>query len=469
MSSTALVLGAGPIGLSAAMLLAADGVNVTVLEKDPAPAPGTVEDAWEIWERRGVAQFRHPHFLMPRARHILDAELPRVRDELAVSGATAVNLVDAMAPTISDRVRRAGDERFETLTARRPVIERAFAVVAEDTIGIKIVRGCAIAAPVTGPARVPGVPHVIGVRTAGGEELSADLVIDAMGRRSQLADWVEALGGRRPHEEAADTGFAYYTRHFQFEPGAAPKLTRPLGTSVGTLTTLNIPGDNHTWTIALVAMAGDAPFKALRHNRTWDRVAGALPHLAPYIAGQPISDVAVIAGVLDRYRRMVADSQPAITGIVPVGDSWACTNPTSGRGISLGLLHAVTLRDALRASAGDPWHLATTFDALTEERVTPWYREQVGRDYQRAAEIQALIDDQPAPPPTNPLQPALVTAAMSDPDVARAMFDTMACLALPTEVMARPGLLDKVASYTNTLLAAPPMPTRDELVAIAAD
>lgn len=469
MTTTALVLGGGPIGMAVSMLLAADGVEVTVLEKDPAPVPATVAEAWESWERRGVTQFRHPHFLMPRARHVLDAELVGVRDELTASGATRVNLVDAMAPTVRDRARRAGDDRFETLTARRPVIERAFAVVAENTVGVKVLRGVTAAGPVSGSSPSSSTPHVAGVRTDNGDELRADLVIDAMGRRSKLPDWIDDLGGRRPHEEASDTGFAYYTRHFQFERGTAPSMSRPPGAPAGSITTLNIPGDNDTWTVALVAMAGDAPFKALKHNDAWDQVAGALPHLAPYIAGRPVSDVLVIAGVLDRYRRMVFDGQPIVTGIVPVGDSWACTNPTSGRGISLGLLHAVAVRDAVRTSGGDARQLMNTFDALTEERVTPWYREQVGRDYQRAAEIGALVEGRPAPQPANPMQPALTAAAMSDPEVARAMLDTMTCLALPAEVMARPGLIDTVLSYAGADVPTPPVPSRDELISLASE
>jgi hypothetical protein len=101
--------------------------------------------------------------------------------------------------------------------------------------------------------------------------------------------------------------------------------------------------------------------------------------------------------------------------------------------------------------------------------VTPWYREQVGRDYQRAAEIQSLLEGQPVPEPANSLQPAFTAGAMSDPDVARAMLDTMSCLALPTEVMARPGLLDLVASSAKTPVAPPPVPSRDELVALTSE
>ena len=39
MGGRVVVVGAGPIGLAAAMLLAAEGHDVTVIEKDPEAAP----------------------------------------------------------------------------------------------------------------------------------------------------------------------------------------------------------------------------------------------------------------------------------------------------------------------------------------------------------------------------------------------------------------------------------------------
>ena len=53
-----VVIGGGVGGLTSGMLLARDGHDVTVLERDAAPPPETADDAWNGWDRRGVNQFR---------------------------------------------------------------------------------------------------------------------------------------------------------------------------------------------------------------------------------------------------------------------------------------------------------------------------------------------------------------------------------------------------------------------------
>jgi 2-polyprenyl-6-methoxyphenol hydroxylase-like FAD-dependent oxidoreductase len=63
-----VITGAGLTGLSTAMLLARDGHDVTVLERDAAQPPSPAE-AWAAWERPGVNQFRQLHYLHPRWRH----------------------------------------------------------------------------------------------------------------------------------------------------------------------------------------------------------------------------------------------------------------------------------------------------------------------------------------------------------------------------------------------------------------
>ena len=74
--------------------------------------------------------------------------------------------------------------------------------------------------PTTRPS--DGVPHVVGVRTDAGEELRADLVVDAAGRRSSLPKLLTAIGARAPIEEKEDCGFVYYGRHFRSADGEMP-------------------------------------------------------------------------------------------------------------------------------------------------------------------------------------------------------------------------------------------------------
>ena len=463
----AIVAGAGPIGLATAMLLAREGFHVTVLDKDAEEPPDEALAAWATWERKGVAQFRMPHLMLPRFRHVLDSEFPDVRDRIEQLGGRRFNLIELLPRSLRDSSPRPGDERFETVTARRPVVELAFAQIAQRTPGLEVIRGVGVDEPLAGGSMLPGVPHVAGVRTSSGSELHADLVVDAMGRRSKLSEWVGALGGRPPTHEASDAGFAYYTRHFKARNGWIPDYRGPIGADLATVRLLTLPGDNGTWQVAVIPMAGDLPFKRLRYNDFWDRTVGAFPHAAHWLEGEPISDVLVMAGVLDRRIRIVVDGQPVITGLVPVGDAWACTNPTAGRGVSLGIAHAVALRDVLRQHE-NPVRLIEGFDQVTEASLTPWYREQIVRDLQRAADIRAVIEGQPSPArdPVQQTQAAFFAAAGADAEVARAAFDVMGCLQLPAEVMQRPGVAERVESFASSMPPPMPGPTRADLLKV---
>lgn len=248
-----VVLGGGVCGSASAMLLARDGHEVRVLEKESCALPASVDDAWESWDRKGVAQFRQAHYVQSRFRHVLDAELPDVRDALDAAGGLRFSPLVAMPPFIEDRAPRPGDDRFETLTGRRPVLEYVFTRAVADEPGVDVVRGASATGLVTGAEVLPGVPHVTGVRTAEGEEITADLVVDATGRRSELPDWIVAAGGRRPIEEPEDSGFTYYTRYFR---GELPAVLTGLLTELGSISLLTLPADNTTWSVTVYTVSG---------------------------------------------------------------------------------------------------------------------------------------------------------------------------------------------------------------------
>src|SRR3954447_9352299 len=346
-----LVLGGGICGLATAMLLARDGHTVRVLERDPEEVPGSVEEAWESWERRGVAQFRQTHNLHPRVRHLLEAELPELRDGLVRNGAYSLDMLGNLPPMIKDRDPRPGDDRFLTDTARRSTAEFTFADAARDEPRVTIERGVRVTGVLTGSSAVDHVPHVVGAVTSDGREIRADLVVDAMGRLSKIGDWLTAAGGRPPYEEAEDCGFTYYTVYFT---GSQPRLLGPLLMEFGTISLITLPADNDIWTITVWCASGDHPLKALRDLETFKKVVALSPLQAPWLEGQPITPVLPMSGTVDRYRRFLVDDKPVVTGMVAVADAWACTNPSAGRGISLGLAHAIRLRDTIRGIGGDP-------------------------------------------------------------------------------------------------------------------
>ena len=459
-----LVLGAGVCGLASALMLARDGHDVTVLERDSAPLPDSPADAFDGWERRGVAQFAQAHFLQPLGRHVLEAELPDVAAAFLAAGAVRTNALDHMPPSVADRTPRPGDDRFATITGRRPTFEHVMARIAEEEPGVTVRRG--VAAAGLELRRLDGRMHVTGVRTDTGETLYADLLVDAMGRGSRLPRLLAAAGAEPPAEQVEDSGFIYYTRFFRGPTQPEPRAPRLA--AIGSFSILTLPGDNDTWSVTIYAAASDRVLKRLRRPALWNALVRACPAHAHWLDGEPITDVLPMGGVTDRYR----EPAPGATGVAIVGDACACTNPSVGRGMALGLAHAARLRHVVRVHGEDPRAFADAWGAATEEEMTPWYRATVAGDRARLAEMQAIRAGRVPDPPADPasmLRAALVPAMARDADVFRAGLEIIGCLALPQQVFGRPGLADRVLELAGTTNGAHSWgPARRELLDLVA-
>src|SRR5689334_21892368 len=210
-----VVVGGGLVGHCSAMLLARDGHTVTVLERDPEPPPRSADAAWNEWTRRGVNQYRMLHYFLPRFRDILERDLPAVAAALDADGPLRFNPLEVVPEQVSGG-RRDGDERYQALTGRRPVVEAAIERVVATTPGVTVRRGVAVRGVLTDSApRAGAPPHVTGVVTDDGTERRADLVVDAGGRRSAAPVWLDAIGARPVREQRDDCGFVYYARHFR--------------------------------------------------------------------------------------------------------------------------------------------------------------------------------------------------------------------------------------------------------------
>jgi flavin-dependent dehydrogenase len=229
---------------------------------------------------------------------------------------------------------------------------------------------------------------------------------------------------------------------------------------------LTLWGDNQTWSVTVFASADDPELRGLRDPARFARVVAACPLHAHWLEGDPITDVIPAAGILDRRHRYVVDDRPVVTGVVAVGDAWACTNPSAGRGLSVGLLHAQRLRDVVRGGLHDPEILVRRFDTITDAEVAPFFNNQLAADRLRVAEMNALRRGTELSAP-DPFMAATAAAMAQDPEVYRAVIETITCLALPQDVFSRPDFIERVKPFAGHSPIVFPGPDRSQLVDLA--
>lgn len=464
-----VVVGAGITGLTTAVLLARSGHRVTVLDRDKLAPPATAEEAWEIWSRPGVSQFRQPHFMLPRWHQEMRREFPELADGLLAAGAQRVNLLHLQSAEATHGWA-AGDEQFETVTARRPVLEAALsALLAEHQERLEIRRGAAVRGLLADV--VGGVPHVRGVRTDEGN-LDADVVVDAAGRHTRLPRSITDCGASAPWVEDEPSGFIYYSRHYRSLDERMPRSANPVLNHFPSMSVLCLPCDAGTFSIVLVIGSEDRALRVLRQEPEWLAAVAGNPVAARWAAqGVPTTPVMPIAGIQDIRRSYVSDGAPVALGLFAVGDSSAATNPSLGRGTAIGAIQACVLRDVLAGSVGDPREQAMAYHEASGRYVSPWVEGALRFDRHRLAEMQADANGVPYSPadPSWSMTTALLKGAAKDPVLARASSRIGGMLAAPPEIFADPGVQKRIGPFIASPRYPADAPSRTDLLQVLAD
>ena len=199
----------------------------------------------------------------------------------------------------------------------------------------------------------------------------------------------------------------------------------------------------------------------------WENVVRSFPMVAHWIDAEPITDVKLMAKIEDRQRTYVVGGAPVATGVVPLADAWACTNPSVGRGISIGMVHAAALRSMLRdMPLDDPKAVALRWHDLTNEKVEPLFADTLKFDRHRLAEVEAAIEGRAyeTDDPEWAQGRALAASIMAGPDLLRGFIEVALLLDTSANVLARPGLAERAVALADPTPL--PGPDRAQLLAL---
>lgn len=435
--TSALVLGGGHAGMLAARALSAHVDEVVVVEAHRYPAlPGP---------RPGVPQAFHSHVLVTAGVRALEALLPGTPAQLLALGAHRRGLPDgALVLTAQGWFRRHETGAF-LLSCSRWLTDH---VVRARVLGagrVSVREGTRVLGLLGDRTRVTGA--VLG-RDGAVESVRADLVVDATGRRSRAAQWLEALGAPGVEQETVDPGQAYATRVYQAPAELAEIVPavmlhpRPAGGRPGLGATL-LPIEGGRWIVTLTGTRACPP------PTDPNGFAAAADTLGSPLVAELIR-VARPLGPVRPYRatanvRRFHERREPVEGLLVFGDALAAVNPVYSHGMSVAALGALRMHRELSAHGADPAALPAIQAAVAQEAESSW-RMAIEQD-RRADGRGVRVPGKPAP------GRSLARALLTDPRLMTGFFHVQTLVPPPPSSGAVPSAQD-----------APPL-TTDEAVA----
>ncbi|MFH9677566.1 NAD(P)/FAD-dependent oxidoreductase [Streptomyces sp. NPDC017405] len=356
----AIVLGGSFAGLLAARVLADHADEVRILEPDGTDSGG-----------QGAPHRQQLHALLSMGHMQLDRWFRGFSEELVHKGAQlgtgpAVQYyVDGvLKPCLPDNTM---------LSATRPFLEEHVRqrVLALPNVRLKAARATGLLFTGT---RVCGVRFRPGDHETSSEELSADLVVDAMGRSSRLSTWLREEGWEEAPQDRmrVDLGYATALFHRGGElPGTVIAHASP-GPSTGYQQHLTEPGalaavEANRWSVVLVGYRDYRPTRD--PGEFLRRMRGCVAPLGQVATQCQLDGDIETFHFQESRRRSFTRLTRFPGGLIAVGDAVASVNPVYGQGLTLATLAASSLSAHLRTGASPQapaWGYFRRMDAFVD-------------------------------------------------------------------------------------------------------
>jgi 2-polyprenyl-6-methoxyphenol hydroxylase-like FAD-dependent oxidoreductase len=387
----AVVIGGSIGGLCAARALQSRYLRVTILEADVLPS--------KPQGRKGTPQAWHNHFLLAAGREAIESLFPGFTQRLLEHGGCEIDpgmqaancLLNGWAPRSTTNMRM--------LFASRPMVELTIREFVASDPSIALIEGARVTELLS--RRDAEGPMVTGVTYRDGDgqmqQLTADFVIDACGRGSQAAKWMQAFG-QHVDEMTLDAKVSYSSRWYKWPTNDLPWYRF--------LTTFPDPNPNapepHQYLCSVFPIENDS-FIAVMGSWGLDMPTNVEAYEAAarrtrtrefsrlLDASDPLTGVHHTRSTRNIWRRFDRLEAPP-RNFVAIGDAVCAFNPIYAQGMSCAATAALIVR-----------HLLEAMDPGSPEFPKAFYGEQakflkgawtlaLSRDcgYERASGTEAL-------------------------------------------------------------------------------
>jgi flavin-dependent dehydrogenase len=364
--TTAVVLGGGFAGALAAAVLARHA-RVTVVEGDAFPAGPTA--------RPGQPQAHHNHVLLGEGAAALEALLPGTTHDLLDAGARRLGLTgDALVLGPAGWFLR-HETGTTVISATRWLLDNV--VRRRALTGDIEVRQRTRVLGLTGDAaRVTGAVVQPADASGRAQEIAADIIIDATGRRSQAPRWLAALGAAQVTEQTIDSGVAYATRSYRAPADLADAIPAimihpsPAPGRPDHGATL-FPVEDGRWLVTLTGTrdsappTGEAGFAAFARSLRTPLVADLIH------AATPAGPVRPYRATANTRRLFHEAALPA--GFLAIGDAVMTVNPVFSHGLSVASLSVAQLAGELARQGATPAITRQAQAAIAAVAQRSWY------------------------------------------------------------------------------------------------